>query len=77
MKNTERKELKANLFAAIKKVLQKDNKADLTNRSEKAVRKSIKHIVKKTDRRKKGVFEKQMNRSVLNSRKIKMDGVTA
>ncbi len=52
MENTKRKELKANLFAAIKKVLQKDNKADLTKRSEKALRKSIKHIVKKTDKRK-------------------------
>ena len=77
MKNKHRKELKARLFAAIKKVLQQDDKADLTNRSEKAVRKSIKHIVKKTDNRKKGVSGKQMNRPVLNSQKIKMDSVTA
>jgi hypothetical protein len=75
MKNAKKKELKANLFEAIKKVLLKDNTDALTSRSEKAMRKSIKRIVKKTDKRKKGA--KQTNKSVLNAHKIKMDGVMA
>jgi len=53
----ERKVLKGKLLTAIKKVL-KDNKDERKNKTEKAIKKSIKQIVWKTDKKKKIVSEK-------------------
>lgn len=50
MKKNESKALKGKLLAAVNKVL-KENKADLTNKIERAVKKSIKQIVKKTGKK--------------------------
>lgn len=48
MKKEARKILKVKLLTAINKVL-KSNKAELSDKTEKAVKKSIKHIAKKAD----------------------------
>ena len=57
MKKKERKVLKGKLLTAIKKVL-KDNKDELKNKTEKAIKKSIKQIALKTDKKKKIVLAK-------------------
>ena len=59
MKKKERKVLKAKLLTAINKVL-KDNKDVLKNKTAKAIKKSIKQIVKKTDKRKNKVSAKKV-----------------
>lgn len=48
MKKSEVKPLKEKLMDAVNKVLL-DNKAELTNKIDKVVRKSVKKIVKKTE----------------------------
>lgn len=58
MKKTERKALEEKLLTAIKKVLQ-DNKTQLTNKTEKAIKKPIKKIAKKTGINKKSVSTKK------------------
>ena len=55
MKKKERKVLKGKLLTAINKVL-KDNKDELKSKTEKAIKKSIKQIAKKTDIKKKSVY---------------------
>ncbi len=67
MKKNERKELKEKLLTAIKKVIH-DNKADLTNKAEKAFKKSIKQIVKKTN--------KNRNSTELKNKKIRLKSDT-
>lgn len=57
MKKKERKVLKGKLLTAIKKVL-KDNKDELKNKTAKAIKKSIKRIALKTDKKKKVAIEK-------------------
>ena len=59
MKKKERKVLKAKLLTAINKVL-KDNKDVLKNKTARAIKKSIKQIVKKTDKKKKIVSAKKV-----------------
>ena len=51
MKKKERKVLKGKLLTAINKVL-KDNKDELKSKTEKAIKKSIKQIARKTDKKK-------------------------
>ena len=58
MNKKERKALKEKLCTAIEKVL-KDSKAELKNKTEKAVTKSIKQIARKTDIKKKSVSTKK------------------
>ena len=58
MKKTEQKALEEKLLTAIKKVLQ-DNKTQLTNKTKKAVMKSIKKIAKKPGIKKKSVSTKK------------------
>lgn len=48
-KHMEKKTLKEKLTAAVNKILQ-DNKSELTNKIEKVVNRSIKKIVRKTDK---------------------------
>ena len=67
--------LEENLLTAIKKVIE-DNKAFLTNKTERAIKKSIKQIAKKTDKKKNSVSTKKNNEAGLNSDKIKTDAVT-
>ncbi len=50
------KSLKSKLIAAVHKVL-KDNKAELTDKIQNVVNKSIKRIVKKTDKKIKKAIE--------------------
>jgi hypothetical protein len=50
MKKKDRKVLKGKLLSAIKKVL-KDNKDELKTKTERAINKSIKKIVRKTDKK--------------------------
>ena len=69
MKKKERKVLEENLLVAIKKVLQ-------DNKTEKAVKKSIKQIEKKSAKKKKSVSTKKNKEVRLNSDKIKTDAVT-
>ena len=57
MKKKEKKVLKGKLLTAIKKVL-KDNKDELKNKTEKAIKKSIKQIALKTDKKKEIVLAK-------------------
>ena len=57
MKKKERKVLKGKLLTAIKKVL-KDNQDELKSKTEKAIKKSIKQIAWKTDKKKEIVLEK-------------------
>lgn len=59
MKKNERKVLKVKLLTAINKVL-KDNKDDLKNKTKIAIKKSIKQIVKNTDKKKKSVSAKRI-----------------
>lgn len=54
MKKNERKALEEKLLSAIKKVI-KANKADLTNKTEKAIKKALKQIAKKTNKEKDAV----------------------
>jgi len=56
MKKIERKVLKEKLFTGIKKVI-KDNKAEMTNKAERTIKKSIRQILKKTS--KKGIVYPQ------------------
>ena len=51
MKKKDRKVLKGKLLTAINKVL-KDNKDELKSKTEKAIKKSIKQIARKTDKKK-------------------------
>jgi hypothetical protein len=51
MKKTERKILRVKLLSAVRKVLI-ENKDELKNKTIKAINKSIKHIAKKTDKKK-------------------------
>ena len=55
MKKKERKVLKGKLLTAINKVL-KDNKVELKSKTEKAIKKSINQIARKTDKKKEIVF---------------------
>ncbi len=71
MKKSEQKAMKKKLLVSFKKLLQ-DNKADLTNKIEKTLKKSIKKIVKSTNKKKKVVSEK-IKKPVLNPDKIKTD----
>jgi hypothetical protein len=57
MKKIERIALREKLLTAIKKVI-KDNKADLSSKIEKAVKKSIKQIVNKTAKKSETVATK-------------------
>ena len=57
MKKKERKVLKGKLLTAINKVL-KDNKDELKSKTEKAIKKSIKQIARKTDKKKEIVLAK-------------------
>jgi len=50
MKKAERKVLRGKLLRAVKQVL-KDNRDELKNKTIKAINKSIKQIVKKTDKK--------------------------
>ena len=52
MKKTEKKVLRGKLLTAVSKVL-RDNKDDIKKKTLKAINKSIKQIVKKTDKKKK------------------------
>ena len=63
MKKTERKALEEKLLTAIKKVLQ-DNKTQLTNKTKKAVMKSIKKIAKKTAKKKSGVPTEKIKKPI-------------
>ncbi|MBC7383267.1 MAG: hypothetical protein H7296_09810 [Bacteroidia bacterium] len=76
MKKTEKKTLKKNLFTAIKKVLS-SNKAELTEKTEKAVKKSIKKIVKKTNIIDNNDAVKDKKVSASNSSKNKSTAVSA
>lgn len=57
MKKKERKVLKGKLLTAINKVL-KDNKVELKSKTEKAIKKSINQIARKTDKKKEIVLAK-------------------
>lgn len=57
MKKKTNKALKAKLVLAIKKVL-KENESKLSVEIEKAIKKSIKRIVKKTDNKKNIIIKK-------------------
>ena len=61
MKKKERKVLRAKLLTAINKVL-KDNKDVLKNKTVRAIKKSIKQIVQKTDKKKKIISTKKVLR---------------
>lgn len=58
MKKKERKALEEKLLASINKVL-KDNKAVLKNKTEKAIKKAIKQIAKKSNKIKDTVSTKK------------------
>ena len=82
MKKKEKKVMKAKLFTAIKQVL-KVNNAFLSDKAEATLKKSIKQIVKKTDKKRKdrpagknhnGVAAKGERKTFLSLDKIKMDG---
>ncbi len=61
MKKKDRKVLKKKLLTAINKVL-KDNKDVLKNKTVRAIKKSIKQIVQKTDKKKKIISTKKVLR---------------
>lgn len=48
MKKQERKAFEKVILTTIKKVVKDNNKADLTNKAEKSVKKAIKQMVKNT-----------------------------
>ena len=75
MKSKKEKALRLKLFATIKKVLQQDEKGELSDRSEKSLRKAIKRMVKKTTGRKESLLLKPGKKKLLLSRKFKLDGV--
>jgi hypothetical protein len=52
MKKKNKRELKKKLFLSITSILEKDQDS-LKKKTKKEIRKSIKHILKKTDKRKK------------------------
>lgn len=70
MKKKDQKSLKKKILDEFKKVLLV-NKADLTNKIEKAVKKSIKKIVEKANKKKEKVTIQKTKKSVSNSPKIK------
>jgi L-lactate utilization protein LutC len=61
MKKKESKELKEKILTEIKRVL-KDNKTELTNKIEKAVKKSIKRLVKDSGKKKPLVVQKSKSK---------------
>ena len=74
MKNRDRTALKKTLLAAIKKAI-KTSHAYLSKRTEKDIRKSIKRIVRKTDKMNHKVSKVvKKEKPGLKSAKIKMDG---
>lgn len=70
MEKMNQKALNEKIFVAFKKVLLV-NKTELTDKNEKAVKKSIKKIVKKSNEKKAMVLEQQAKIVVSNSPKIK------
>ncbi|MDO9184791.1 MAG: hypothetical protein Q7W13_02190 [Bacteroidia bacterium] len=70
MKKKDQKALKEKILVAFKKVLLV-NKADLTDKIEKAVKKSIKKIVKKANEKKEKFSIQKTKKSASNSPKIK------
>jgi L-lactate utilization protein LutC len=75
MKNKEKKELKKKLLTAFEKVI-RDNKAHLTSKVERNLKKSIKQIVRKTDEKRNAIPSRKTRKSISNSDKVKMDGTT-
>ena len=71
MKKSEQKAMKKKLLVSFKKLLQA-NKAELTNKIEKTLKKSIKKIVK-SNNKKKQVVSKKIKKPVLNPDKFKAD----
>jgi hypothetical protein len=74
MKNKDKKLLRTKLLTSIKKVI-KDNNANLSKRVEKDLKKSVRQIVKKTDKEKTGVSTNKMRKPILKSNANKVDGV--
>ncbi len=73
MKKTEKKALRAKLFAAFKKVI-KENYASLPGKAEKLLEKSVRKIVKKTSQKKNATSKAKMRTSVLRAHKYSLDG---
>ena len=73
MKHKKRKALRIKLLTEIKSVI-KQNKIGMSNKIEKAIKKSIRKLVKKTDIKKTNVSTGK-RKPVSYSDKSKMDGV--